>query len=106
MNAANTSVAPVDAPTKPHLRGWLHAGMAPVALVLGIVLVALFGEPWTAWLLAPVLGVSLGTVYTVDRLFMLALTPEELRGELFGICDPSRWNPVSGPTLPPVADQA
>ncbi|KRE62062.1 hemolysin III family protein [Nostocoides sp. Soil756] len=26
---------------KPHLRGWLHAGMAPVALVLGIVLVLL-----------------------------------------------------------------
>ncbi|PKW27422.1 PAQR family membrane homeostasis protein TrhA [Phycicoccus duodecadis] len=26
---------------KPHLRGWLHAGMAPVALVLGIVLVTL-----------------------------------------------------------------
>jgi hemolysin III len=26
---------------KPHLRGWIHAGMAPVALVAGIVLVAL-----------------------------------------------------------------
>jgi UMF1 family MFS transporter len=51
---------------------------------VGIFLVALFGEPWTVWLLAPVLGVSLGTVYTVDRVFMLALTPPELRGELFG----------------------
>ncbi len=50
----------------------------------GIFLVALFGQPWTVWLLAPVLGVSLGTVYTVDRVFMLALTPPELRGELFG----------------------
>lgn len=28
-------------PAKPHLRGWLHAGMAPVAVVCGIVLVAL-----------------------------------------------------------------
>jgi UMF1 family MFS transporter len=59
-------------------------GIIPVFSV-GIVLVALFGQPWTAWLLAPVLGVSLGTVYTVDRLFMLALTPAHLRGELFGI---------------------
>jgi UMF1 family MFS transporter len=50
----------------------------------GIFGVALFGAPWTVWLLAPVLGVSLGTVYTVDRVFMLALTPPELRGELFG----------------------
>jgi len=32
--------APVD-PPKPHLRGWLHAGMAPVSVVLGIILVAL-----------------------------------------------------------------
>jgi len=52
---------------------------------LGIALVAGFGQPWTVWLLAPVLGVSLGTVYTVDRVFMLALTPPEARGELFGI---------------------
>lgn len=51
---------------------------------VGIFLVALFGQPWTVWLLAPVLGVSLGTVYTVDRVFMLALTPAPLRGELFG----------------------
>jgi hemolysin III len=28
-------------PAKPHLRGWLHAGMAPVSVVCGIVLVAL-----------------------------------------------------------------
>ena len=28
-------------PVKPRLRGWLHAGMTPVALVCGIVLVAL-----------------------------------------------------------------
>lgn len=52
---------------------------------LGIVTVAAFGQPWTVWVLAPVLGISLGTVYTVDRVFMLALTPPELRGELFGI---------------------
>jgi len=32
--------APVE-PPKPHLRGWLHAGMAPVSVVLGIILVAL-----------------------------------------------------------------
>lgn len=31
----------VAAAVKPHLRGWLHLGMAPVALVGGIVLVAL-----------------------------------------------------------------
>jgi UMF1 family MFS transporter len=58
-------------------------GVIP-AFAIGIWLVAGFGAPWTVWLLAPVLGVSLGTVYTVDRLFMLALTPPELRGELFG----------------------
>lgn len=36
------------APVKPHLRGWLHAGMAPIALVLGIVLVVL-SPPQYRW---------------------------------------------------------
>ena len=31
----------MPAPVKPKLRGWLHAGMAPVSVVCGIVLVAL-----------------------------------------------------------------
>jgi hemolysin III len=31
----------VVAAVKPHLRGWLHAGMVPLALVAGIVLIAL-----------------------------------------------------------------
>jgi hemolysin III len=39
-------VATVAAKVKPHLRGWIHAGTAPVALVAGIVLVAL--SPTTA----------------------------------------------------------
>jgi UMF1 family MFS transporter len=51
---------------------------------VALFLVACIGQPWTVWMLAPVLGVSLGTVYTVDRVFMLALTPPEARGELFG----------------------
>ena len=42
----DTTTPPVGAtvpgiPAKPRLRGWLHAGMAPVVLVCGIVLVAL-----------------------------------------------------------------
>jgi len=35
------------AEVKPHLRGWLHAGTAPVALIAGIVLVALSPTPST-----------------------------------------------------------
>jgi hemolysin III len=35
-------------PPKPHLRGWLHAGMAPVSLVLGIILV-LLSPPEYRW---------------------------------------------------------
>lgn len=72
--------------------GWLARRIGPrrtllliiPAFAAAIIVVAGFGAPWTVWLLAPVLGISLGTVYTVDRVFMLALTPPELRGELFG----------------------
>jgi len=51
-DAADVAENPTDhgllAPVKPHLRGWLHAGMAPVALVLGIVLV-IFSPPQYRW---------------------------------------------------------
>jgi len=45
---AESKVDALLAPVKPHLRGWLHAGMAPIALVLGIVLVAL-SPPQYRW---------------------------------------------------------
>ncbi|WP_418958185.1 PAQR family membrane homeostasis protein TrhA [Streptomyces tritici] len=48
-------------PIKPRLRGWLHAGMVPTSLAMGIVLICLAGTPQavlactvysvTAWLL-------------------------------------------------------
>ncbi|MEO6866848.1 MAG: MFS transporter [Gaiellales bacterium] len=74
------------------LAGWTARQFGPRRTLLsvipvfsvGILLVAGFGDRWTVWILAPVLGTSLGTVYTVDRVFMLALTPAALRGELFG----------------------
>ena len=49
--ATVTDTAAADAlvePPKPHLRGWLHAGMAPVSLVLGIILV-LLSPPEYRW---------------------------------------------------------
>ncbi|MET8276191.1 hemolysin III family protein [Streptomyces sp. NPDC005096] len=36
-------------PIKPRLRGWLHAGMVPAALIAGIVLICLAGTPQAAW---------------------------------------------------------
>jgi len=41
LEAVETRVSTALAPVKPKLRGWLHAGMAPVAVACGIVLVAL-----------------------------------------------------------------
>lgn len=49
-----------------------------------VLLSALVGEPWTVWAAAPVVGVALGVVWTADRVFMLRLTPAELRGQFFG----------------------
>ena len=40
VTGSSVTEAPIE-PPKPHLRGWLHAGMAPVSVVLGIILVAL-----------------------------------------------------------------
>ncbi len=61
----------------------------PLARVLpmfaaGIILSAAVGRPWTIWVVAPIAGMALGVVWTSDRVFMLRLTPPELRGQLFG----------------------
>lgn len=73
--------------------GWLARQIGPKRTLLivlpmfsvGLFVVALSGAAWAIWVLAPVVGASLGTVYTVDRLFMLHLTPPQLRGEAFGV---------------------
>ena len=44
LEALETRVEAVIEHVKPKLRGWLHAGMTPVALVAGIVLVVLAGS--------------------------------------------------------------
>lgn len=48
------------------------------------LLSAAVGEPWTVWLAAPAMGSALGCVWTADRVFMIRLTPLELRGQMFG----------------------
>jgi len=50
----------------------------------GVLLSALVGEPWTVWVVSPIVGCALGVVWTADRVFMLRLTPPEVRGQFFG----------------------
>ena len=49
-----------------------------------VLLSALVGEPWTVWVVSPIVGCALGVVWTADRVFMLRLTPPEVRGQFFG----------------------
>jgi UMF1 family MFS transporter len=75
------------------LAGWQSSRRGPRIVLLTtlpllaatLIVVAAVGQPWTIWLMAPTIGASLGTVYAADRVFMLRLTPESLRGQLFGI---------------------
>jgi MFS transporter, UMF1 family len=55
----------------------------PVFSVLTLLSAAV-GQPWTVWLAAPGMGAALGCVWTADRVFMIRLTPLELRGQMFG----------------------
>jgi hemolysin III len=64
--------ARVDAlidPVTPHLRGWLHAGMAPIAVALGIVLVVLSPPQyrWAAALYSLTAIMLFGTSATYHR---------------------------------------
>jgi UMF1 family MFS transporter len=65
-----------------------------------ILLSAVVGKPWTVWVAGPVAGIALGAVWTADRVFMLRLTPPEVRGQFFGFFNlASRVASAFGPLL-------
>lgn len=55
--------------------------MTIAALVIG----AGTGSSALLWVLGPVVGIALGSLSAVDRVFLLRLVPEERRGEEFGL---------------------
>ena len=55
--------------------------MTVAALVIG----AGTGSSALLWLLGPLIGIALGSLSAVDRVFLLRLVPEERRGEDFGL---------------------
>ncbi|MEV8639049.1 hemolysin III family protein [Streptosporangium sp. NPDC051023] len=55
-------------PTKPRLRGWLHAGALPVALIAGFALVAL-GPTLQARLAAAVYAVTSGLLFGISATY-------------------------------------
>ncbi|MCW2922849.1 MAG: hypothetical protein JWM98_253 [Thermoleophilia bacterium] len=64
---------------KPVLRAILVLGAATLFAA------AATGSASLVWVLGPAIGVTLGAVWTSDRVFMMRLSPPELRGEFFGI---------------------
>lgn len=50
-----------------------------------LVLAAATGSAQLVWVLGPAVGITLGGVWTSDRVLMLRLAPPDLRGEFFGI---------------------
>jgi MFS transporter, UMF1 family len=50
-----------------------------------LAVMGLTGSTALIWLAGPVVGISLGGVWTSDRVLMLRLSPEEKRGEFFGL---------------------
>ena len=50
-----------------------------------LVSAAATGSASLVWVLGPAIGVTLGGVATSDRVFMLRLSPPDVRGEYFGI---------------------
>ncbi|MEW2082032.1 hemolysin III family protein [Streptomyces sp. NPDC005283] len=64
-------VADLAEPIKPRLRGWLHAGMVPTALIAGIVLICLARTPQAAWACA---------VYAVTAWLLFATSAVYHRG--------------------------
>jgi UMF1 family MFS transporter len=51
----------------------------------GLLVTAAVGAAWILWLAGPLVGVTLGTMWTADRVFMLRLSPADARGEFFAL---------------------
>jgi UMF1 family MFS transporter len=56
-----------------------------VLAVATLLIAAITGSAGLVWVLGPAIGVTLGGVATSDRVFMLRLSPPDVRGEYFGI---------------------
>jgi UMF1 family MFS transporter len=52
---------------------------------LTLIVAGATGSAALIWVLAPAVGITLGGVWTSDRVFMLRLSPPEVRGEFFGV---------------------
>lgn len=68
----------------------LHGPKRVLVVLLVLVSVSLSaaaatGSAGLVWVLGPVVGIGLGGVWTSDRVLMVRLTPEDLRGEYFGL---------------------
>ncbi|SDL40628.1 PAQR family membrane homeostasis protein TrhA [Tessaracoccus oleiagri] len=68
---AISAAAPAAAPAKPLLRGWLHLGMAPIILVVGVLLTAL----------SPTIEGRIGAaVYTLSAVMLFGTSAAYHRG--------------------------
>ncbi len=73
--------------------GALVERLGPKRVLVGILtfaagtltVAAVTGSDELVWVLGPAIGITLGGVWTSDRVFMLRLSPPEVRGEFFGI---------------------
>lgn len=50
-----------------------------------LLVAAATGSAGLVWVLGPAVGITLGAVWTSDRVFMMRLSPPQMRGEYFGI---------------------
>ncbi len=53
--------------------------------VAGLLAVAISGSSELLWVVGPLIGIVLGSLSAVDRIFLLRLVPPERRGEDFGL---------------------
>ncbi|MCW2927635.1 MAG: hypothetical protein JWM86_1603 [Thermoleophilia bacterium] len=73
--------------------GSLVERVGPKRVLMGIlgfnaatlIVAGVTGSAGLVWILGPAVGITLGGVWTSDRVFMLRLSPPEVRGEFFGV---------------------
>lgn len=74
--------------------------MISVIMILALAIAVLATQEWMFWIVGSMFGISLGSMWVTSRTLIIELTPEEKRGQFFGLFAFSgKVSSIIGPAL-------
>lgn len=79
---------------------WKSVAIVSIIMIVALTIAVLATEQWMFWVAGSLFGVSLGSMWVTSRTFIIELSPEEKRGQFFGLFAFSgKVSSIIGPAL-------